>query len=61
LEKLEHKNLNTDVAELERQTPTTENLAVAVRQMLEYEWPFEARLARVRISETDRNVFELDA
>jgi hypothetical protein len=42
-------------------TPTTENLAVAVRGMLQGEWPFRAGLARVRISETDRNIFELES
>jgi 6-pyruvoyltetrahydropterin/6-carboxytetrahydropterin synthase len=61
LERLDHKNLNLDVPELARVTPTTENLAVAVRGMLQGEWPFRAGLARVRISETDRNIFELES
>lgn len=61
LAKLDHKNLNTDVAELAAATPTTENLALAIRAMLHDGWPFRATLARVRISETDRNHFELES
>lgn len=58
--RLDHKNLNCDVAELAAQTPTTENLALAVERLLKRDWPFRAALARVRISETGRNIFELD-
>ena len=61
LARLDHKNLNTDVAEMADAVPTTENLASAIRGMLLKEWPLAARLHRVRISETDRNIFELDA
>lgn len=60
LARLDHQNLNCDVAELASRTPTTENLALAVQDMLQKEWPFRAALARVRISETDRNIFELE-
>jgi 6-pyruvoyltetrahydropterin/6-carboxytetrahydropterin synthase len=59
LEHIDHKNLNKDVAELQRVVPTTENLAAAIRNMLEREWKFEAKLATVRILETERNIFEL--
>lgn len=59
--RLDHRNLNIDVAELQGAPPTTENLAAAVRGMLTKHWPFAARLARVRISETDRNIFELES
>ena len=61
VERLDHRNLNLDVAELSNRPPTTENLADAVGKMLKQEWPFRARLARVRISETDRNIFELES
>lgn len=61
LARLDHKNLNTDVAELADAVPTTENLASAIRGMLLTDWPLAARLHHVRISETDRNIFELDA
>jgi 6-pyruvoyltetrahydropterin/6-carboxytetrahydropterin synthase len=61
LARLDHKNLNKDVPELEGVTPTTENLAGAIRGMLERNWNVPARLARVRIAETDRNIFELEA
>ncbi|HLH40621.1 MAG TPA: 6-carboxytetrahydropterin synthase [Bryobacteraceae bacterium] len=58
--RLDHQNLNSDVPELAGAPPTTENLAVATRAMLKRDWPFHARLARVRIAETDRNIFDLD-
>jgi len=61
LERLDHRDLNKDVPELERVPPTTENLASAIRGMLEKAWTLPARLVRVRISETERNIFELEA
>ncbi len=60
LQRLDHKNLNTDVAELAGRVPTTENLAAVIREMLEKEWTLAPRLARVRVAETDRNIFELE-
>jgi len=60
LQRLDHKNLNMDVAELARRVPTTENLAQTIREMLETGWPLQARLAKVRVAETDRNIFELE-
>ncbi len=59
LNRVDHRNLNCDVAELRGIVPTTENLAEALRQALAREWPLAARLSGVRISETDRNTFEL--
>jgi 6-pyruvoyltetrahydropterin/6-carboxytetrahydropterin synthase len=59
LEPLDHKNLNQDVPELRGVVPTTENLAEALKSMLSRAWPLKARLSGVRISETDRNTFEL--
>ena len=61
LQRLDHKNLNMDVAELTGIVPTTENLASAIRDALSAGWPLDAKLAKVRVSETDRNMFELEA
>lgn len=61
LGRFEHKNLNVDVPELAGAVPTTENLAVAIRDVIAREWPLRARLSRVRVSETERNIFELEA
>jgi len=58
--KVDHLNLNTDVAELNGKVTTTENLAFAVEKMLADGWPYAAKLAAVRISETERNTFELE-
>ena len=60
----EHRNMNTDVPEFVSAIPTTENLAAAIAARLREHWmeafPLgEPRLCKVRIRETDRNVFEL--
>ena len=60
LARLDHKNLNEDIPELAGSVTTTENLATLVRAALTDGWPLPARLARVRISETARNTFELE-
>ena len=60
LARLDHKNLNADIPELAGSVTTTENLATLVRQALAGGWTLAARLARVRISETARNTFELE-
>jgi len=60
IERLDHKNLNADVPELAGAVPTTENLASAIRRTLVNSWTLPPRLERVRISETDRNIFELE-
>ena len=59
LDQVDHKNLNCDVEELRGFVPTTENLAEALNRALSRNWPLKARLSGVRISETDRNTFEL--
>ncbi len=61
LARLDHKNLNLDIPELAGSVTTTENLATLVRKSLTDGWTLPARLARVRISETARNSFELEA
>jgi 6-pyruvoyltetrahydropterin/6-carboxytetrahydropterin synthase len=57
---VDHRNLNCDLSELQSQVATTENLAFAIERMLARDWTLPARLARVRISETARNTFELE-
>ena len=61
LARFDHRNLNMDIAELRGAVPTTENLAVAIDKALRDGWPLPAKLDRVRISETERNIFELEA
>jgi len=61
LGRFDHKNLNMDVPELAGAVPTTENLATAIRDAIQREWSLPARLSRVRVSETERNIFELEA
>lgn len=61
IERLDHKNLNADVSEFHHLVPTTENLALVIKDWLEAAWNLPARLHRIRIIETDRNVFEWEA
>jgi 6-pyruvoyltetrahydropterin/6-carboxytetrahydropterin synthase len=61
LDRFDHKNLNVDVPELAGGVPTTENLASAIRDVIAREWTLPARLHRIRVSETARNIFELEA
>jgi len=73
---MDHANLNADVAEFlppdvcggANLVPTTENLAVVVRQRLAAAWPRYfgsgsgfpgAALDKIRIEETKRNIFEI--
>ena len=60
LARLDHKNLNADLPEFASTVATTENLATLVHGVLTGHWTLPARLARVRISETGRNSFELE-
>lgn len=61
LARFDHHNLNTDIPELQGVVATTESLAVAIERALKDAWSMPARLDRVRISETERNIFELEA
>ena len=62
--RLDHVNLNSDVAELSDVVPTTENLSLLIRRWLRQSWA-EAfgdqplRLAKVQVEETGRNRFEV--
>jgi 6-pyruvoyltetrahydropterin/6-carboxytetrahydropterin synthase len=61
LARLDHKDLNRDLAEfastVQTTVPTTENLASVIRSTLERHWTLQPRLVRVQISETPRNTF----
>ena len=64
LDKVDHANLNTDVAAMKDVVPTTENLALVIGNWLREacEKEFEGRpirLNRIRIEETPRNSFEV--
>ena len=60
LERVDHRDLNTEVQELQDQVTTTENLALVIEGMLKSQWTLPASLVRVRIAETARNTFELE-
>ena len=59
-----YKNMNLDIPEFLATVPTTENVATAIAQRLTDHWA-EAfpsgvpALRKIRIRETDRNIFEL--
>ena len=60
----EHRNLNEEVLDFQKLVPTTENLNIIVDRRLRDTWQSafpEGRpaLARVRIYETARNIFEI--
>jgi 6-pyruvoyltetrahydropterin/6-carboxytetrahydropterin synthase len=57
LDKVDHRNLNTEVDFLRGVMPTTENLARCIFRQLETRLP-AGQLYRVRIEETDRNSAE---
>jgi len=61
LARFDHRNLNADIAELRGVVPTTESLAVAIEKTLAAGWPLPAKLDRVRVSESERNIFELES
>jgi len=58
------RNLNEEVPAFRSEVPTTENLASEVLRRLQSAWTAEfgavARLEKVRIWETDRNICEID-
>jgi 6-pyruvoyltetrahydropterin/6-carboxytetrahydropterin synthase len=66
IDELDHKNLNEQIDEFQRIVPTTENLGLLIHSRLQRAWtevfpgPWP-RLEKVRIAETPRNIFEVDA
>jgi 6-pyruvoyltetrahydropterin/6-carboxytetrahydropterin synthase len=66
LKPLDHRNLNEDVNSFQGLPPTSENLLVEICRRLKGDWstafPGEwPKLEKVRISETPRNIFEMDS
>jgi len=64
LKAMDRRDLNSQVEEFAALVPTTENLAAVVAARLAAAWPgafagSAARLERVRIHETKRNIFEV--
>jgi len=57
LEKVDHKNLNTDVEFMKNVNPTTENIAIAAWKQLAPHIT-EGKLHSVRIYETEKNFVE---
>jgi 6-pyruvoyltetrahydropterin/6-carboxytetrahydropterin synthase len=57
---VDHKDLNRDIPAFV-DVPTTENLAALIERALQQHWNLAPRLARIRISETERNTFVLEA
>ena len=59
VEAFDHKYLNEEVAEFSGRVPTAENICCEIYRRLK---PFPAaRLERIRLEETNKNSFELDA
>lgn len=63
LNRLRHRDLNTEVPELDGLTPTTEFLAASVIRMLQEHWreafpTGQPKLHSVRLHETRNNIFE---
>ncbi len=56
VQRLDHKNLNLDVAEFRELVPTAENIVVVIWQLLEGHLP--GRLERLVLWETPRNCVE---
>jgi 6-pyruvoyltetrahydropterin/6-carboxytetrahydropterin synthase len=66
LAEFDQKNLNAEIEEFQRIVPTTENLGLLIHSRLEQAWPSMfpqpwPRLEKVRIAETGRNIFVVDA
>jgi len=57
-DRFDHANLNLDPLFVNR-VPTTENLCMAVFELLNHELPAD-RLAHVRVEETEKNFFQYD-
>jgi 6-pyruvoyltetrahydropterin/6-carboxytetrahydropterin synthase len=64
LDSLDQKNLNEEVETFLNVVPTTENIGLLIHERLKQNWrsvfPGEwPRLEKVRIAETERNIFEV--
>jgi 6-pyruvoyltetrahydropterin/6-carboxytetrahydropterin synthase len=60
-----HRNLNVDVTPLKEIVPTTENVLLAIANILEEKWlayfgnNSDSKIVRIRLRETERNGFEI--
>ena len=66
LEPFGHSNLNADTDAFHSVVPTSENLAVEICRRLKRNWSAAfpgdwPKLEKIRIAETERNIFELGA
>lgn len=66
LSSFDHRNLNSEIPVFEGVVPTSENLAIEICRRLKTNWstmfPGEwPKLQKIRIAETDRNIFEIRA
>lgn len=66
LEPFGHRNLNAEIGAFQEVVPTSENLATEICRRLKKDWsaafPGEwPKLHKIRIAETDRNIFEIEA
>jgi 6-pyruvoyltetrahydropterin/6-carboxytetrahydropterin synthase len=66
LQPFDHHNLNTEIAAFTQVVATSENLAVEICRRLKGNWsrvfPGEwPKLEKIRIGETERNIFEVSA
>ncbi len=59
VDRYDHKNFNCDLPEFEGQNPTSEVIVLQIFKTLEGKLP--AKLARVRLHENARNMFEVSA
>jgi 6-pyruvoyltetrahydropterin/6-carboxytetrahydropterin synthase len=62
----DHRNLNLDTGAFRDIVPTTENLAFEIGRRLKHGWSAAfpgawPKLEKIRIAETERNIFELNA
>jgi 6-pyruvoyltetrahydropterin/6-carboxytetrahydropterin synthase len=66
LARFDHRNLNAEIGVFQGVVPTSENLAIEICRKLKENWsevfPSEwPKLHKIRIAETDRNIFEIEA
>jgi 6-pyruvoyltetrahydropterin/6-carboxytetrahydropterin synthase len=66
LQPFDHSNLNMDTDAFQGIAPTSENLAVEICRRLKRHWAAAfpgdwPKLEKIRIAETERNIFELSA
>lgn len=57
IDKLDHKNLNTDVDFLKGMNPTAENIAIGIWNQLVDRMP-HGKLYRIRLYETEKNIVD---